>query len=321
MVNIAKELEEKIYNGQAINFEEAVKLSNSDNLEEICSAANRIRKRYCGDKVDLCSIMNARAGKCSEDCKYCAQSCYYKTNIKSYPLVKVEEALKMAEENEKMGVNRFSLVTSGRGLSGKEFDDILNIFSKLNENKKLKLCCSLGIISYEKLLKLKEVGIVKFHHNLETSREYFPKICSTHTYEDRINTIKNAKKAGLDVCSGGIIGMGETMIDRINMALELQHLNIKSIPVNILTPLKGTPMEDMKKLEDDEVIKTIAIFRFLNPKAYIRFAGGRQRLKDYGEKGLKSGANAILTGNYLTTVGNKIVDDIKMIKNLGMEVY
>lgn len=320
MENLILKLEKKINEEGKVNFEEALLLSKVKDIEELFRAANRIRNKFNGRKVDLCSIMNAKSGKCSEDCKYCAQSAHYHTNVEEYSLVDEKEALKLAIENEKEGVNRFSLVTSGRGLQGEDFKKALNIYKCLRKNVKIKLCASLGIIGYEELVDLKKTGISMYHHNLESSREYYEKICTTHTYDERIETINNAKKAGLKICSGGIIGMGESMEDRIKLALELQNLEIHSIPVNLLNPIKGTPLENTPPLAHEEILKTIAIFRFINPKAYIRLAGGRNLLEGFGENCFKVGANAAITGNYLTTSGNKIAEDINMIENLGLEV-
>lgn len=320
MEDIVFELEKKINAGFLINLEEALKLSKLKDLTELFRAADRLRCKFNGKKVDLCSIMNAKSGRCSENCKYCAQSVHYHTNIQEYSLVNKEKALALAKENEKFGVHRFSLVTSGRGLYGAEFEKIIKIYELLNKESKLSLCASLGIINYEQLSKLRNVGITMYHHNLETSRDYYKKICTTHTYDERIDTINNAKKAGLKVCSGGIIGMGETMEDRIKLALELQALGIKSIPINVLNPIDGTPLQNAEKLNQEEILKTIAIFRFINPKSYIRLAGGRNLIDAYGQNCFKVGANATITGNYLTTSGNKIVDDIEMIKNIGLEV-
>lgn len=320
MDNIITKLEDKINRGELINYEEALELSKTDDIEGLIEAADRIRDKFNGKVVDICSIMNAKAGKCTEDCKYCAQSAHYKTNIKEYGLVNEKEALELAKENEKCGVNRFSLVTSGRALTGEEFEKAVKIYSTLKSEVKMDLCASLGIITEEQLEKLKNAGITMYHHNLETSRDYYKEICTTHSYDERIETIKAAQKAGLKVCSGGIIGMGETMEDRIKMAIELQKLSVYSIPVNVLNPVKGTPLENAERLTDEEILRTIAVFRFINPKSQIRLAGGRSLIAKNGQDCLRAGANATISGNYLTTVGNKIVDDIKMIKDAGMEV-
>lgn len=320
MDNIISKLEEKIKDGELINYEEALELSKTEDLEALIKAADRIRDKFNGKVVDICSIMNAKSGKCTEDCRYCAQSAHYKTNVQEYGLVDTKEAVELARENEREGVNRFSLVTSGRALTGKEFKKAVKIYSTLRNEVKMDLCASLGIITREQLEELKSVGITMYHHNLETSRDYYKDICTTHSYEERIDTIKAAKAAGLRVCSGGIIGMGETMEDRIKMAMDLQKLQVYSIPVNVLNPVKGTPLENAERLTDEEILRTIAVFRFINPKSQIRLAGGRSLIAKDGQDCLRAGANATISGNYLTTVGNKIVDDIKMIKDVGMEV-
>lgn len=323
MKSFIKDLEIKILSGEHINFQEAMTLTdirNNDDIEQLCLSANNIRKTLCGNKVDLCSIMNAKSGRCSENCKFCAQSVHYNTNAEVYNLVSKEAALKLAKENESEGVNRFSLVTSGRGITSSDFEKVLDIYEELNKEVKMELCASLGILEYDKLLKLKEREISMYHHNLETSRAFYKEICTTHSYEERIDTIKAAQKAGISVCSGGIIGIGESWIDRINLAFQLKELQIMSIPVNILNPVKGTPLEDSKNLSQEDILKTIAIFRFINPKALIRLAGGRNLIRDLGKECFNSGANATITGNYLTTSGNKICDDKEMIGELKLEV-
>ena len=314
------ELESKILNGESIKYEEAIQLSQACDIEKLYAAANRIRDKFKGKKVDLCSIMNAKSGKCSENCKYCAQSGHYNTGVSEYPLISADEALKMAAENQKDGAHRFSLVTSGGALSDEDFDRVLEIFKVLRKETKLHLCASLGSISWEQAVRLKEAGVSMYHHNLETSRRYFSQICDTHTYEDRIETINNVIKAGLPICSGGIMGMGETMEDRIDMAFELKNLGVKSVPVNILSPIKGTPLENAPVIEGEEILRTIAIFRFVIPDGFIRYAGGRNALGELQNLGFKAGVNAALVGNYLTTVGNTISEDIKAIINMGLEV-
>lgn len=298
-----------------IDYDEALRLINEE-LDQLLKGADEIRQAFNGQYVDLCSIINAKCGKCSEDCKFCAQSIHYNTQINTYPLMSYEKVCDMALENEREGVHRYSIVTSGRGLKGKEFEEILDIYRKLKEDTNISLCASLGIINERQLIKLKEAGVNRYHHNLETSREYYSKICSTHSYDERIETIKTAKKVGLDVCCGGIIGMGETMEDRIKLAFEIKDLHIKSIPINILMPMKGTPMEGVEPIKEEEILRTLAIFKFINPKASIRLAGGRTQLKNNGERAFLSGVSSTITGNYLTTSGNGIKEDIKLIKNI-----
>lgn len=323
MREFIKGLEKEILDGGAIEFEEAMKLASIEdieNLEQLCNIANNIRHVFCGNEVDLCTIMNAKSGRCSEDCKFCAQSAHYKTNVEVYDLVSKEAVLNLAKENEAEGVNRFSLVTSGRGLAGSNFTKVLDIYEELNKEVKMNLCASLGIVGYDDLLKLRKKGITMYHHNLETSREYYEEICTTHSYDERINTINAAKEAGMTICSGGIIGLGETFKDRIKLAFQLRDLEVKSIPVNVLNPVKGTPLENSESLSQEEILKTIAIFRLVNPEALIRLAGGRNLIDEFGKNCFNAGANATITGNYLTTSGNKICDDKKMIRSLKLEV-
>lgn len=317
-----KVIKDKVINGEDITKAEAMELYaiNKEDYELLFDCANEIRKHFMGSRVDLCTIMNAKSGKCSEDCKYCAQSAHYSTGVVEYPLISKEEAIQRALENASYGVDHFSLVTSGRGLSGKDFNEIVDIYRYLNEKvPTLRLCASLGIITTEQARRLKEVGVRTYHHNLETSENYYGEICSTHPYSDRLTTINNALKAGLSVCSGCIIGMGESEKDRVELAFRVKELGIRSVPINVLNPIKGTPMEGQPILEPLEILKNMAIFRFILPKAFIRYAGGRNALKDLQAKGFEAGINAALVGNYLTTVGNKINEDIEMVRAKGFE--
>lgn len=319
MNKFIEDLETKILSGQYITFEEAMQLANieDDHVIDLCESAGRIQEFFCGREIDLCTIMNAKSGECSEDCKFCAQSSHYKTNIEIFELTEKEEVLKLARENEVEGVNRFSLVTGSRGVSGSDFEKIIDIYEDLEKEVKMDLCASLGILDYEKLSRLRKKGITMYHHNLETSRDYYKEICTTHSYDERIETIKQAKASGMAICSGGIIGLGEDVEDRIKLAFELRDLGVESIPINVLNPVKGTPLENEKPLSQNEILKTIAMFRFVNPNSYIRLAGGRNLIDENGKQCFKSGANATITGNYLTTSGNKICDDRKMINQLN----
>lgn len=313
------EIKEKVLNGYRISREEALSLYLEPS-KELFKCANEIREKLCGDRVDLCSIINGKSGRCTENCKYCAQSIHFKTGVEEYNLLSYEEIKNVADEIEKCNVDRFSIVTSGKGLKGKDFEKVVDYYKRLNKECNIKLCASHGILDRESLLKLRESGVIRYHHNIETSRNYYKKICTTHTFEDRIKTINAAKDVGLEVCSGGIIGLGERIEDRIDMAIELRDLNVMSIPINVLMKIKGTPLEGNNTLNEEEILKTIAIFRFINPKANIRLAAGRNLLKNYGENAFKSGANATISGNLLTTCGNNILEDRKMIRNLGLKV-
>lgn len=318
-MNIIDKLKNKIYKGQALNREECVELYNSD-LEALTIVANKIREDFCGNEVDLCSIVNGKSGRCSENCKYCAQSIHFKTNINEYPLMDYKDIESLALENQNEGVHRFSIVTAGKGLYGKDFDKVVEYYDRLNKNCSINLCASHGIVDKESLEKLKNVGVKRYHHNLETSSEYYKEICTTHTYQDRIDTINYAKEIGMEVCSGGIIGMGESIEDRIDLAITLRDLGVISIPVNALMPIKGTPLQDQENISEENILRTIAVFRFLNPKANIRLAAGRNLLTGFGETAFKAGANATITGNLLTTCGNKISDDKTMIEKIGLKV-
>ena len=318
-MNFLNDLKEKIIDGYEIKKEEALKLYD-ENLDDLLSIADGVRKAFVGDKVDLCSIINGKSGKCSENCKYCAQSAHFNTGINEYELMDYKAILESALENQNEDVDRFSIVTSGRGLRGEDFNKILDFYTRLNKETSISLCASHGIIEKDALRKLMETGVRRYHHNVETSKNYYKDICSTHTYEDRIRTIGYAKEVGLEVCSGGIIGMGESREDRVDMAIELRKLNVVSIPINVLMPIKGTPLENVEQLTENEILKTIAIFRLVNPKAQIRLAAGRNYMKGFGERAFRGGANATITGNLLTTCGNKIKDDKELIKSLGLEL-
>lgn len=324
-----KDLKEKVLNEEyLITYDEAIYLSQIPNndietLNILFDAADKIREKFCGNYFDLCTIINAKSGKCPENCKYCAQSAHFKTETEVYGLISKELALGEAQKNESEGAHRFALVTSGRGLNGKEkeLDKLEEIYKYLGNNTgKLELCASHGICTKEALIRLRDAGITTYHHNLESSRSFYPNVCTSHTYDDRVNTIKNAKEIGLDVCSGGIFGLGETITDRIDMAFDLRDLGICSIPINVLTPIPGTPFENNVPVEPLEVLKTIAIYRFIIPDSYIRYGGGRVKLGEYAKKGLQCGVNAALTGNFLTTTGTTIQSDKDMISELGYEL-
>lgn len=320
MNNFVKELEIQVKQGKQLKREEIWKLSTVKEIEVLSTSAERISIFFKGNTVELCSIINAKSGKCGEDCSYCAQSAHYATNVDEYELLSLSEILNKAMELEKNGVKRLSLVTSGRGLGGEDFIKILAIFSALKKQTALHLCASLGIISYEQAVKLKDVGVTRYHHNLESGPRFFSQICTTHTYQDRLDTIANVQKAGLEACCGGIIGLGETMQDRLEMALAIRDLQVKSVPLNILVPIRGTPLENIPTIQPQEVLKTMALFRFILPDAVIRYAGGRNTLGKLQERGFKGGINGVLVGNYLTTVGNNIKKDITMLKKLGFIV-
>ena len=274
-------------------------------------------KKYTFKEFEFCSLISARTGKCSQDCKYCAQSTRYNTNIKTHPLVSMEEVKKAALESKKNGAINFAIVTSGKTPDeAKDFDKLLEMIKEINKLG-LKSCASIGILTKQQAQKLKEAGLVRFHHNINTSKSYHNSICSTHSWQDRINTCKYVKEAGIELCCGVIIGMGETIEQRIEMALELAQIKPDSIPINILTPIKGTPFENYgDKIDEENILRTIAIFKIVNPNSSIRLAGGKKaRLSEENiQKLMTYCIDSTITGNYLTTTGFEPYDDIKKVK-------
>lgn len=286
----------------------------------LCRGADRIRKHFCGNHVDLCSIINGKSGKCSENCRFCAQSAHNCTGVNEYSFLDKETILNECKHNEERGVHRFSIVTAGRTLSSEDFEKAVDAYSTLSDKTDMMLCGSHGLLTDEQFSRLRSAGVSRYHCNIETSRRNFPNICTTHTYEDKIDCIKRAKNAGLEVCSGGIIGMGETWEDRIDMAVSLSELGVRSIPINALMPIKGTPLEDTERLSEDDILRTVAIFRYIVPTADIRLAAGRDLMSECGRKAFLSGANSTITGDMLTTSGNDISGDVRMLKSMSFDV-
>ena len=309
---------EKIISGARLKISDDLDFLLTTPLEKLQEGARLIQEKFFGKRVDLCTIINGKSGRCSEDCKYCAQSARHRTGVDEYDFLPAEKILAAALANERAGVNRFAIVTSGRALDGKNFQRAIDTYKILRGKLKIDLCASHGILSAEQLRALKAAGVTRYHHNLETSRRFFPQICTTHTFDDRIATIKAAQSVGLEVCSGGIIGLGETWQDRIDLAFELVALKIKSIPINILTPIKGTPLENVPRLTVEEILRTIAAFRYINPEANIRLAAGRRFFPDGGASAFLHGASAAITGNMLTTSSNNVQSDMKLLHDLGL---
>ena len=317
---IITELKDKVLSGRLLEREEILLLKDAP-FEELTQAADEIRRHFCGNTFDICTIINGKCGKCSEDCKYCAQSVHYQTSCeKSYPLLSTEELLKGAEYNDRQGVLRYSIVTSGKRLSDREVDQICESIRTIREKTGISVCVSFGLLNEAQFRKIKEAGASRVHCNLESSRNFFPNVCTTHTFDEKIETLKAAKRAGLSICSGGIMGLGETMEDRIDMALTARELGVRSIPVNLLNPIPGTPYEKNRILTNDELCRITSIFRFIIPDGMIRLAGGRGLLGDKGERCFQSGANAAISGDMLTTAGITVETDMELLKNLGYEV-
>lgn len=315
MINLLKN---KVLSGGSISENEAISLSNAPDKEKLYEAAHQITTQLCGNYFDSCSIINAKSGKCSENCKWCAQSGYYRTHIDTYDLIAEDKCINIAMKNEYAGIRHIALVTSGKQQKGEKLHPLCLIFKKLKEKTNLQLCASLGLLSKEELQLLQQAGVRRYHCNLETAPSYFSSLCSTHTQEHKIETIRTAQDLGMEVCSGGIIGMGETMLQRIELAFKLKELHIQSIPINILQPIKGTPLEKQPPLKPDEILTTIALFRFINPKAFLRFAGGRASIdKKIQQKALYIGINAAIMGDMLTTIGSKTDEDKMLFQESG----
>ena len=300
-----------------IDKQELLRLYNLD-LEELL----KISSQHIKNEVEFCSLINARNGKCSQNCKYCAQSSHYCTHIESYPLVEVEEVRKVALEAKSNHVSRFAIVTSGKTPDESDFDKMLEMIEEINKIEGLRSCASIGILTDEQAKRLAEAGLKRFHHNINTSESYYPEICTTHTWRDRYNTCKLIKKYGMELCCGVILGMGESVEQRIEMALELAEIQPNSIPINILMPIPETPFENYgDKIDEENVLRTLAVFKIANPNSVLRFCGGRMRLSEENQrKALNTCVEGIMVGNYLTTIGKAPEEDIKTMQELGKTI-
>lgn len=312
------ELTNDVLNGKQITKEEALFLYGQP-LSELCKNADKIRQHFCANQFDICTIINAKSGSCSENCKFCAQSAHSHTFAAKYPLLPKEEILSQAKLNHEQGVLRYSIVTSGKCLSDTEVDEMCEAVREIKEKVGISVCVSFGLLNEQQFRKLKKAGVTRVHNNLETSRSNFSNICTTHSFDDKVQAIRAAQAAGLSVCSGGIMGLGETAEDRIDMALSLRELGIKSIPVNMLNPIPGTPFGNNEKLTEEDMCRIVAVYRFILPTASIRLAGGRGLLSDKGKGCFTSGANAAISGDMLTTAGITTKTDMELLNELGYE--
>ncbi|MDO8446736.1 MAG: biotin synthase BioB [Deltaproteobacteria bacterium] len=316
------ELAEKIISGEEVGYKAACDLIRLEGsrVYDLLAAANRIREHFKGNKVSLCSIVNAKSGRCPEDCSFCGQSAFYNTNATEYGLIEPEVIADAAEKAKGMKSREFSIVTSGtRVESEKELEQLCQALQKIGSD--MERCASLGIMERDSLLRLKEAGLESYHHNLETARSFFPNICTTHDYEEDVNTVRMAKELGFKTCCGGILGLGESLEQRVEMAFTLKDLDVDSIPMNFLNPIKGTKMEGMKTVQPLDGLKTIAIYRFILPKKNIIVSGGREvTFRDLQSMIFMAGANGTLIGNYLLTKGRKPDELLQMIEDLGLEV-
>ena len=317
--SIAKEL----INGtrSSITDQEASHLTDlqGEKIFDLLACADKIRRNFKKDDVFTCVIINAKSGHCSQDCAFCAQSAHHKTGVEIYPLLDEETLLRNSLLAQEAGATNYSMVTSGHMLSGEDLDRVCNAAERIREETDLTVCASLGALNGDMASKLKQSGITNYHHNLETARSYFHNICTTHDYDEDILTLKEAASSGLRVCSGGILGLGESWAQRIELAFTLKELEVDSIPLNFLHPIPGTKLENRSVMKPLDALKSIAIFRMINPEKDITICGGREvALKDLQSWIFAAGANGLMTGNYLTTQGRNIETDMEMIENLGL---
>ena len=318
-----KECQENVLSGVGISTEDVTKLFEipEENIKDLAIAANQITREFNGDKVDVEQLNNIKKNSCSEDCSFCGQSAFFDTGIESYQLPSPEEVVSRAQKAKNEGAESYCLVAAWREPSNLDFDKVCHIIKQVNDKVGISIECSLGFLTLQQAKKLKELHVKRYNHNLETAKSKFSEICTTHTYEDRMKTIGIVRDAGLELCTGGIIGLGETRKQRLELVLELAAIYPEEVTINILVPVPGTPLELQTHLENSEIVRMFSVIRFLLPESVIKISGGREtNLDDAGEELLQSGANGIITAGYLTMGGNEAKKDIKMIKNIGLEV-
>lgn len=312
---------EKLRNCENVSVDDMLFLSNINThsqLLRLMQEACVVREKFSQNNVNLCSLISAKSGKCDQNCKFCGQSSFYNSGCQEYGLVCEEDVLNKARTALSNGASHFCIVTSGGALSDGEFDKVIDYIASIKKDTGLEVDCSLGKLSAKRVKMLKIAGIARYNHNLEASEDFYPNVCTTHTYQDRLNTVKLLKETGIEVCSGGIIGMGETMRQRLELAFALKELDVECVPINILNPRPNTPFEFVKPLEPLEIIKTIALFRLILQKSVIKIAGGREyNLRDLQSLSIMAGANGLIIGGYLTTTGRSSQDDIQMVKDLS----
>ena len=307
-----------VVEGLPATVDEALELNRLYSTSELSSAADKIRVKWCGDKIHTCSIVNARSGRCSENCKWCAQSKCHKTGVKEYERIPQAEVIRAYTSNKQRGASCFSMVTSGRKVLERDIEFFCDIYRELSKTSGVELCASMGLLSREELQRLWESGVRKYHCNLESSPSFFSKLCTTHSIEDKLKTIRIAREIGFTICCGGIIGMGETLRDRLELAAMARDAGASSIPINILQPIKGTPLQNVEPISEEEIERSVALMRFMAPKCTLHFAGGRSRLSRQATgRILRGGMNGALIGDMLTTVGNDVDDDFKLFESIG----
>ena len=292
-----------------------------DRLPDLVALAHRVRLEYCGDEVELESLINAKSGACPEDCAFCSQSARFATDVDVYPFLDLDEVLGAARATRAAGATQFCIVVAVRGPEERLLRKVLNAVDAVHEETGLEVACSLGLLTREQAERLADADVRRYNHNLETCRAVFPRICTTHTYDDRVETARLATEAGMELCSGGILGMGERLDERVDFAFELAELGPCEVPINLLDPRPGTPLGDQPLLSPREALQAIALFRLILPSAWLRLAGGRERvLGELQAMGLLAGANALIVGNYLTTLGRRPEEDLALLDALGMPV-
>lgn len=310
---------QKVLSGGSISLEEAERLVDADDFLTLAQCANTITRHFNGDSVDVEALINAKSGYCAEDCSFCAQSSFYDTGISKYPLLPAKTIVENAAKAKEAGATSFCLVCAYREPPEKDFEQICQTISEIRSRVRIDVNVSLGFMTPERARRLKEIGVRRYNHNLEAAETYFPKICNTHTFKDRVNTARIVKDAGLELCSGGIIGMGESKRQRLELAFSLAALSPDEVPINILIPRDGTPMFGYEPIGPLDAIRTIAVWRFTLPRTILKIAGGREvHLKENDRLALKAGANGIITGGYLTTGGNQPLRDLSMIREIGL---
>ena len=329
MLELILKVRSEVLEGRPIRYEDALALTQIplNLVPYLAAVGNEVREKFAGNEIETCALSNIKSGNCSEDCKFCAQSGHYKTDSPAYPQISVEEIVEQAKAAEKTGATEFCMVSSGWGATNdKEFGTVLEAVRRIKAETKMFVDASLGFLTGEQMAQLKEAGLYRNNHNLEASQGYFEKICTTHTHEQRVNHVEMARHYGIHPCSGGILGMGESPKDRIDLAFELKKLKAECVPINILNPRPGTPLYDavgagLQPLSPMEIIKYIALYRLILPTSTIKIAGGREvNLRDLQAMALQAGANGLILGNYLTTMGRNPAQDIQMMKDLGFEV-
>lgn len=316
-------LTRRILEGGQITAEEARWLirTEDDYLPWLMAGADRIRKTFRGQEIEVCAISNVRSGNCSENCSFCSQSGHHKTAAPAYDYIPAEQLAEQARRAREWGASDFGVVSKGWGVrSDKERNKLREYFTTLSEHSDIGRCASLGALDQETAVMLKEMGLENYHHNLESAPSFFDKVCTTHTYQENIDTIRHARDAGLRVCAGGILGMGESLDQRVELAETLRDLGVESVPLNFLSPVLGTPMGNVTPMAPMEILRAIAVFRYMLPRAEIRIAGGRQFLGDMQAMIFMAGASGVMIGDYLTTRGRQVQDDIKMLRDLKLDV-